>query len=219
MNTAAPAPARIAALTGAAALTLGGLSIAPAYAHDSLIDSTPAEGEVLEESPEEIVLEFSGAGLIVGDTVTNDIWVIGEDDQNWATEQPADVEGSTMSTDLDGELPNGEYEVIYRVVYSDGHDEELSFAFEVDAEEDAAQQEEPEDDEPAQGQLQEAPDEDDEQAQEEDGELLDQEDAAQEEDEGVSWTPVLIGLGVVAVLGALALLVRRQLKDGDKAAE
>lgn len=102
----------------------------PAAAHDTLIDSTPEAEEVLEESPEEIVLEFSGDGLTTGDTITNAIVVRDAEGETWEGE--TEVEGSTMSTELPEALPNGEYEILYRVVYSDGHDEELSFDFEVD---------------------------------------------------------------------------------------
>lgn len=104
---------------------------APAWAHDTLIASTPEAGEVLEESPEEILLEFSGSGLTSSDSIPNTIWVTDADGEHW--EGDTEVEGSTMSTDLEDDLPDGEYEVLYRVVYSDGHSEEQSFGFEVAA--------------------------------------------------------------------------------------
>ncbi len=107
----------------------------PAAAHDTLIASTPEAEEVLEESPEEIVLEFSGDGLTTGDTITNAIVVRDAEGENWEGE--TEVEDNTMSTELPESLPNGEYEILYRVVYSDGHDEELSFDFEVDDPDDA----------------------------------------------------------------------------------
>jgi copper resistance protein C len=116
-----------------AAMSLGAVASAPAHAHDTLIASTPEADQVLEESPDEVVLEFSGGGLTTGDAITNEILVLDSDEEDWASEEPADVEGSIMRTDLPEPLPNGEYEVRYRVVYSDGHDEELGFAFEVDA--------------------------------------------------------------------------------------
>jgi copper resistance protein C len=116
-----------------AAMSLGAVASAPAHAHDTLIASTPEADQVLEQSPDEVVLEFSGQGLTTGDAITNEILVLDSDEEDWASEEPADVEGSIMRTDLPEPLPNGEYEVRYRVVYSDGHDEELGFAFEVDA--------------------------------------------------------------------------------------
>ncbi|WP_147102974.1 copper resistance CopC family protein [Nesterenkonia populi] len=216
MSTAAHTPARLPALialSGAAALTLGGLTAVPAYAHDSLIGSTPEEGEVLEEPPGEIILEFSGAGLTVGDTVTNDIWVLDEDDENWASEEPAEVDGSTMSTELPEGLPDGDYEVVYRVVYSDGHDEEAGFTFEVDAEEDAAGEDEPaaddEAEEPGAGGA----------AEEADPALEDETDGAEQtgDEDGLAASVVLIiGAVVLIVLVGAGLVIRQKLKAGDR---
>ena len=42
------------------------------------------------------------------------------------------MDGSTFSAPVCEGLPNGDYEVAYRVVYSDGHSEERSFDFAVD---------------------------------------------------------------------------------------
>ncbi len=145
MHNTSTAPARLrpAVLAGAAALALGALIAAEAQAHDTLISSSPEEGETLTEPPAEVVLEFSGAGLTTGEAITNDIWLLDAEDENWASEEPAEVEGSTMRTEIPEPLPNGDYQVQYRVVYSDGHSEERSFNFEVDSpltedEEDAA---------------------------------------------------------------------------------
>ncbi|RJN31743.1 copper resistance CopC family protein [Nesterenkonia natronophila] len=120
----------IAALAG---MSLGAVASAPAHAHDTLIASTPEADQVLEASPDEVVLEFFGEGLTTGDAITNEILVLGPEEEDWASEEPAEVEGSTMRTDIPEPLPNGEYEIRYRVVYSDGHSEELGFSFEVDA--------------------------------------------------------------------------------------
>ncbi|WP_258933873.1 copper resistance protein CopC [Nesterenkonia pannonica] len=75
----------VVALSAAGALTLAGLTVVPAHAHDSLIGSNPEAGEVLDAPPSEVVLEFSGDGLTTGDAVTNDIWVLDEEDENWAS--------------------------------------------------------------------------------------------------------------------------------------
>lgn len=226
-----PKAARIAALSASATLGLSAVMTAPAWAHDTLIASTPEADEVLAESPEEIVLEFSGDGLTVGDTITNDIWVLDEDDENWATEEPADVEGSTMSTDLAEDLPNGEYEVLYRVVYSDGHDEELSFSFEVDdPAADAAGQDETEAEDQAQddagqeGAQEDSPEQ--EGTNDETGEGSDPtpepglEDASDEEatqeDQFPVWAAAAIGAGAVAVVALIIVLVRKKLKQADE---
>lgn len=134
MHSTSPSPASLRwGFAALGALALGAAASVPAYAHDTLIDSTPEADEVLSESPHEVVLEFSGAGLTTGESITNDIVILDSDDEDWASEEPAEVEGSVMRTDIPDPLPNGEYEVRYRVVYSDGHDEELGFSFEVDA--------------------------------------------------------------------------------------
>lgn len=132
MSHTAPASMRLG-IAALAAVALGAAASAPAHAHDTLIASNPEADQVLEEPPHEVVLEFSGAGLTTGDSIANDILVLDSDEENWASEEPAQVDGSTMRTDIPDPLPNGEYEVRYRVVYSDGHGEEQGFVFEVDA--------------------------------------------------------------------------------------
>ncbi len=206
---------RVLALSGVAALGLtAGLAV-PAWAHDTLISSSPEEGEVLTESPEEIVLEFSGDGLTVGDDIPNDIWVLDSEGENWESIETAQVEGSTMTTELQDELPNGEYTVLYHVVYSDGHDEELSFEFEVD--------------DPAAVDSEQAGDEAEEPSQEETAEAdtpdmadpaSDEDPAAQEEtpaveDDFPAWAPIAFaGAGVLVVVTVL-VLVRQKMKQAE----
>ncbi|MGO1183789.1 MAG: copper resistance CopC family protein [Micrococcaceae bacterium] len=98
-------------------------------AHDTLLSASPEADDVLEQSPETITLEFSGTGLITGETIPNTIVLRDANGANWEGETV--VEGSTMSTELPEPLPNGEFDVAYRVVYSDGHTEEHSYRFEV----------------------------------------------------------------------------------------
>ena len=121
---------RIAAFSATAALGLTLTTMAaPAWAHDSLVASSPEAGEVLDQSPEEVTLEFSGGGLTTGESITNVIAISDEDGENWEGETK--IEGGSMSTELPEELPDGDYTVTYRVVYSDGHAEESAFDFEV----------------------------------------------------------------------------------------
>ncbi|MDO5492643.1 MAG: copper resistance protein CopC, partial [Nesterenkonia sp.] len=134
--TAAPAPSalrRLAAATAVGTLALGAgmLTASPAWAHDTLISSTPEDGAEVTEPLEEVTLEFSGDGLTTGEGITNEIRVTDEDGDDLATE--TEVDGATMSTTFDEPLPDGEYDVVYRVVYSDGHDEEGELSFGVDA--------------------------------------------------------------------------------------
>lgn len=232
-NTIAPARLRLGALAGSAALALCALTAAPAYAHDSLIASTPEAGEVLSDSPDEVVLEFSGAGLTTGDAINNEIWILDAEEENWASDEPAEVDGNTMRTDIPEPLPNGEYEVYYRVVYSDGHDEELSFGFEVDApaaeEDDDAQLAEPEETEASAEPTEFAEPEDAEtvpvptaEDQEPEGSLAETEDEAVET--SGQW-PGILGWGalVAAVLALAAVTVyavrRRSLSNSDDPAQ
>lgn len=129
-KTAAQRAGRITALSATAAFGLAVTTLAaPAWAHDSLIASSPEAGEVLEQSPEEVTLEFSGEGLTDGESITNIIQISDAEGENFEGE--TEIDGATMSTELPEELPGGEYTVAYRVVYSDGHAEEQSFDFEV----------------------------------------------------------------------------------------
>jgi len=129
-TTAAQRAGRITALSATAAFGLAVTTLAaPAWAHDSLIASSPEAGEVLEQSPEEVTLEFSGEGLTDGESITNVIQISDTEGENFEGE--TEIDGATMSTELPEELPGGEYTVAYRVVYSDGHAEEQSFDFEV----------------------------------------------------------------------------------------
>lgn len=217
---------RLMALSGAAALGLSAAAAAPAWAHDTLISSTPEEGEVLTESPEEIVLEFSGSGLTQGEDIPNEILVRDAEGESWETEEPAEVEGSTMSTDLQDSLPNGEYTVTYHVVYSDGHDEELSFDFEVEdpaAIDSSEAQAEEEVEEPSQEEMAEAdtPDMADPAAEEEAAEDAAAQDAAAGEenpavqDDFPAWAPlVFAGAGVLVVVTVL-VLVRQKMKQAE----
>lgn len=212
---------RLLALSGVAALGLTAGVAAPAWAHDTLISSTPEADEVLTESPEEIVLEFSGSGITQGEDIPNEILVRDEDGQNWESEEPAEVEGNTMTTDLQESLPNGEYTVLYHVVYSDGHDEELSFEFEVD--DPAAVESEQADADEAEGLTEE------EMAEADTPDMVDpasEEDPAAEEDisaqEGSAteddipaWAPILFaGAGVLVVITVL-VLVRQKMKQAE----
>lgn len=230
MSTVLAAPHRLptqVALAGSAVLLLGAMSAAPAWAHDSLISSTPEAGAVLDESPEEIVLEFSGEGLTTGDSIPNTIWVTDSDGEHW--EGDTEVDGPTMWTELEEPLPNGEYEVLYHAVYSDGHSEELSFDFEVDApvvddedgtEENGADEEasteETDTESPAADDAAAAEETEpaDEAAQEAEPEQT-EEAAAETEDQFPVWTAVAFGVGALLLIVLGAIFVHRKLKQDD----
>ena len=103
---------------------------APAAAHDELIRTAPAVGETATTAPSEVSLTFSGE-LIDGEGIQNLLQVRDADGNQWQS-AAGTVDGPTFSAPLCEGLPNGDYEVAYRVVYSDGHSEERSFDFAVD---------------------------------------------------------------------------------------
>lgn len=208
---------RILALSGVTALGLTAGLAAPAWAHDTLIASSPEEGEVLTESPEEIVLEFSGSGLTVGEDIPNEIWVLDSEGENWEGAETAQPEGSTLTTELRDELPDGEYTVLYHVVYSDGHDEELSFEFEVDAGEDAAQAAEgdegasSEEEAAVEGSAQDTADEGAE------GVAADpaSEESPAAQEQYPSWAPIAFAAAGVVVVVTVLVLVRKKMKQAE----
>lgn len=134
-----PAPARLVsllALVGAMALALLLALPAPAQAHDTLLESDPADGDVLETSPEEITLSFSADVLDVSPLVR----ITDADGETVAEITPA-VDGPVATATLPEPLDAGDYDVAWRVVSSDGHPIEGTFALTV--EQDAAEESEP----------------------------------------------------------------------------
>lgn len=114
-----------AALSAAALLALA--TATPAAAHDQLLSATPAAGTAVLEAPAEIGLEFSG-NLTTGQGIQNLVTVTDEDGHQWQDGE-AQVTGPNLTAALCEGLPNGEYTVDYRVVYSDGHSEEKGYEF------------------------------------------------------------------------------------------
>lgn len=119
---------RFGAWLGALLIALG-LMVAPssAHAHDVLIESTPEMGATVETTPAEIRLRFSGTPL-TGEGLSNLIRVTDEEGNEWQDGEVA-VEGYDLAIPLCEGLPQGEYTVAYRVVYSDGHTGEDQFSF------------------------------------------------------------------------------------------
>jgi|SRR5690625_814336 len=121
-----------------------GLLWAPstAHAHDVLVESTPEVGSTTETTPTEVRLRFSGTPL-TGEGLTNLIRVSDEDGNQWH-DGDVQVEGYELAVPLCEGLPQGEYTVAYRVVYSDGHTGEEQFSFS-NADPDAPESGNPED--------------------------------------------------------------------------
>lgn len=133
------APPSVRRRTGRTARTAAGLALLPALvvagagpaaAHDELIRTAPAMDETTASAPDQVTLTFSGE-LIDGQGIQNLMQVRDADGNQWQA-GPGTVAGSTFSAPVCAGLPNGDFQVAYRVVYSDGHSEERSFGFTVD---------------------------------------------------------------------------------------
>lgn len=88
----------------------------PAFAHDELLESSPAADEQLASAPEQIELRFSAQIMDLGSAVI----VAGADDQDWVAGDPV-VDGDRVTVPLTPDMADGAYEVRWRVVSSDGH--------------------------------------------------------------------------------------------------
>ena len=199
-------PAALAAVFAAllAALLLLG---APAQAHDTLLESDPADGATLETSPEAITLTYSADILDVSPLVR----ITDEDGEQLAEITPS-IDGPVATAALEEPLPAGESTIQWRVVSSDGHPIEGTFT--VTVEQDAA--EEPADEEaPAAsdgGEDSAAQDTASDDAASDAADDSAAEDSAAEEDSGSSLNPILVVLGVVVVgaVVAVVVIVRRR---------
>jgi methionine-rich copper-binding protein CopC len=202
-------PVRPAALAAAFAALLAALLLlgAPAQAHDTLLESDPADGATLETSPEAITLTYSADILDVSPLVR----ITDEDGEELAEITPS-VDGPVATATLEEPLPAGESTIQWRVVSSDGHPIEGTFT--VTVEQDPAE-ESADEEAPA------ASDGGEESAAQDtasDGAASD--DAADDsaaddpatEEGGSSLTPILVVLGVVVVgaVVAVVVIVRRR---------
>ncbi|GMA32599.1 copper resistance CopC family protein [Litorihabitans aurantiacus] len=117
----------LAPLATLAALTLSlGVLAAPASAHDSLISSSPADGEALTAAPADLTLTYSaeiaqiGADVVVTDTAGT------------VVSQELTVAGTDVVVPLAQDLTAGAYSVAWRVTSSDGHPIDGMFTFTLD---------------------------------------------------------------------------------------
>ncbi|KJL47405.1 Copper resistance protein C precursor [Microbacterium hydrocarbonoxydans] len=93
-----------------------GAGAEPASAHETLVSSTPAEGEQLTAPPEQITLVFSDSVLTMGaEVVLNDA-----SGRNWVDGDVA-INGATVTATVAPGMPAGAYDIIWKVVSGDGH--------------------------------------------------------------------------------------------------
>lgn len=105
-------------------LALGLASAPAASAHDQLVSSTPTTGERLSVAPSSIVLNFIAPLLTLG----HEIRVVDAASRNWV-QGDAVLDRETLTQPLAPGLPEGEYQVRWRVVSGDGHPINGSYSF------------------------------------------------------------------------------------------
>lgn len=116
-----------ATLLAALLLCVGAsLPAAPAaFAHDQLISSNPAPDERLDKTPAGITLTFSSPLLALG----HEVRVVDDKARNWVG-GAAVLTRETLTQALPA-LPDGGYQVSWRVVSADGHPISGSYGFRV----------------------------------------------------------------------------------------
>lgn len=98
---------------------------AAAFAHDQLVSSSPAPAENLATAPDSITLKFSSPLLTLG----HEVRVVDDNARNWVTGAAA-LTRETLTQPLP-ELPDGGYQVSWRVVSADGHPISGGYRFQV----------------------------------------------------------------------------------------
>lgn len=99
----------------------------PAFAHDSVVSSSPAENESLASAPEAVTIEFTDE-LLTGTSARSVIDVKNSLGQLVSVGE-ATVDGRIASTKLEPNLPNGQYQVTWSVASADGHRIEAMYQF------------------------------------------------------------------------------------------
>lgn len=88
----------------------------PAAAHDELLQSSPAVGEVMTAAPEVVLLSFADEVLAMGAAVI----VVDQSGHDWVAAEPV-LDEATVTAELEPGMPDAGYELRWRVVSSDGH--------------------------------------------------------------------------------------------------
>ncbi|MEZ0481236.1 copper resistance protein CopC [Planococcus sp. SSTMD024] len=170
-----------------------------AHAHSVLESSTPAEGAVVAEPIEQVVLDFS-AGIEQGSGMTMTM-----DGTAVDFSEVAVMEDQLVGTPAQ-ELEDGSYVVEYDVLSEDGHPIQGSLAFELQAGEEEAAQEEPAEEETVEPEADET----------ETTEAAEMEEAAASgsevpsEEGGSSMTLIIAGLAIILLVAAVVLMRRKR---------
>ena len=112
-----------AVLASVAAAGLVLMLAAPASAHDSLVSSSPADGQTVATMPDSIVLTMNEAAVAVGTRVV----VIGPDGE--VQQGRPRLSKNTVQQAVEPNSPAGRYTVTWRVTSADGHPVSGTFSF------------------------------------------------------------------------------------------
>ena len=119
----------LSALLGAPALvflllTAGLVTAGPASAHDAAESSSPADGATVATPPAKVSITFNNTPLGLG----NEVKVTDASGTDWA-DGKVEIVDNVASQKLREGAPAGKYTVVWRVVSSDSHPIEGTFAF------------------------------------------------------------------------------------------
>ncbi|RPF28015.1 copper resistance CopC family protein [Georgenia muralis] len=196
-----PAATRAAQLFLLTLLGVAGLVTAPsARAHDTLIEASPCQDAVVEEPPTEVALTFSAEILDLPTTI-----VVTAAGGAVVAEGTPVVDGQAVRLALPPNLPNGDYDVTWSVVSSDGHRTEDRYTFTLAADNDATPSESATESTPKTAPQPSAQTSQANPTPDTDADTAAQDDAA--DDWMPSWTTILLvqaGIVVLAIAAALA---------------
>lgn len=124
-----PTRNRLLAVAGALALTAGfvlGSAAPAANAHDFVLSTVPADTEHVDLAPSTVSMRFTDDIMQLGAIVL----VVDSAGTDWAEGEPV-LDGPTATLAVDPALPDGAYQVRWRVVSADGHPISGTFDFTV----------------------------------------------------------------------------------------
>ena len=114
----------LSAVLGALALVALLLTAGPASAHDVAESSSPADGATVATAPAKVSITFNNTPLGIG----SEVKVTDAAGTDW-TDGKVEIVDNVASQKLREGAPAGKYTVVWRVVSSDSHPIEGTFAF------------------------------------------------------------------------------------------
>ena len=191
-----------------------------AQGHAHLIEASPEQDETLVAMPDEVVLTFDEPVEPAGDALL----LVAPDGTERALDVSSDRSPEELRADLDEPLEVGEHTLAWRIVAQDGHVQEGTYAFVVDAAGDR-QPDGPQPDDPqpegADASVTDAESDAEHEADDEQAEPADasadqaaQEPAAAGDTSSASWIAALVLLGVGGAVAAMLMVRGRRRRAG-----